>query len=99
MRRDLVRYFVIVFEKGCDVRVEKMINSQPSPAYCHVNHIFFYYKGLLQGSFGKIINSFFTSHSIPSSYFNNSMVWDWMLDGMRLNARVKGLDALCEGMS
>ena len=27
MRRDLIRYFIIVFEKKCDVYIKKMINS------------------------------------------------------------------------
>ena len=46
-------------------------------------------KGLFQRSFERIINFFFTSHLII--IFQQS-------DGMRLDARVKGLNALCEGI-
>ena len=54
VRRDLVRYFVIVFERECDVRIEKMIDSQSPSACCHVNHILFYYiKDCSRGALGE----------------------------------------------
>ena len=43
MRKDLIRYFIIVFERECDARIEKMIDFQSSSTCCYINHILFYY--------------------------------------------------------
>ena len=54
VRRDLVRYFVIVFERGCDAPVEKKVDFQPFSTCYHVNHIFFYYiKDCFRGVLGE----------------------------------------------
>ena len=41
MRRGLIQYFIIVFERECDARVEKKIDFQFFSIYYYVNHIFF----------------------------------------------------------
>ena len=43
MRRDLIRYFIIVFERECDIRIKKIIDFQPSSICSYINYIFFYY--------------------------------------------------------
>ena len=43
IRRNLIRYFIIIFKREYDIRIEKMIDFQ-SPLICYyVNHIFYYY--------------------------------------------------------
>ena len=90
MPRDLVRYFLVVFERGCDARVEKKVGSQPPPAYCHARHILFYYIEDCS-SFKRIMNPFLTSHLIPSSYFNSPMEWDYV---RAINPYIKGIESL-----
>ena len=43
MRRDLIRYFIIIFEKEYDIHIEKIINSQSFSICYYINYILFYY--------------------------------------------------------
>ena len=43
VRRDLIRYFIIVFKRECDARVERKVGFQISSTCYHISHIFFYY--------------------------------------------------------
>ena len=43
MRKNLIRYFINVFEKEYDVYIKKIIDFQSPSIYYYINHIFFYY--------------------------------------------------------
>ena len=43
MRKNLIRYFIIIIEREYDAHIEKKVNFQPSSICYHVNYIYFYY--------------------------------------------------------
>ena len=55
MRRNLIRYFIIVFERECDARIKKMIDFQLSLICYYVNYILFYY---IKNCFKKALREF-----------------------------------------
>ena len=69
MRRNLIRYFIIVFKIKCDIRIEKMINFQFFSIYYYINYILFYY---IKNYFKKALKlTYFLYRILFYIYFNN----------------------------